>query len=73
MKPLGAIVQKTVIRLPAVKGKTTLSKSTILRLEAEGKFPKRVRLGENSTGWYEEEINEWLASRPRAADVTKVG
>jgi prophage regulatory protein len=62
---------KTVIRLPAVKGKTTLSKSAIYRLEAEGKFPKRVRLGENSTGWYEEEIQEWLASRPRVADVAK--
>lgn len=64
---------KPVIRLPAVKGKTTLSKSTIHRLEAEGKFPKRVRLGENSTGWYEDEIDEWLANRPRVVDVPKVG
>lgn len=64
---------KPVIRLPAVKSKTTLSKSTIHRLEAEGKFPKRVRLGENSTGWYEDEIDEWLTSRPRVADVPKQG
>lgn len=62
---------RPVIRLPVVKGKTTLSKSALYRLEAAGKFPKRVRLGENSTGWYEDEIDEWLASRPRVADVAK--
>lgn len=58
---------KTVIRLPAVKSKTNLSKSTIYRLEAEGNFPKRVRLGANSTGWYADEIDEWLSNRPRVA------
>ena len=56
---------KTVIRLPAVLKKTNLSRSTIYRLEAQGKFPARVRLGENSTGWHEHEIDEWLANRPR--------
>jgi prophage regulatory protein len=55
----------TVIRLPAVRQKTNLSRSTIYRLEAEGRFPKRVRLGENSTGWYEAEVEQWLANRPR--------
>lgn len=62
---------KTVIRLAAVKGKTNLSKSTIYRLEAEGDFPKRVRLGANSTGWHAEEIDEWLANRPRVSDNPK--
>jgi len=58
---------QTVIRLAAVIGKTNISKSTIYRLEAEGDFPKRVRLGPNSTGWYAEEIDEWLANRPRVS------
>ena len=62
--------QKPVIRLPAVRQKTSLSRSSIHRLEAQGKFPGRVRLGENSVGWYEHEIEEWLASRPRA--ISKV-
>lgn len=61
---------KTIIRLPAVKLKTQLSRSTIYRLEAEGKFPRRVRLGENSTGWYEHEINEYLANLPRVCDTS---
>lgn len=63
--------QKTVIRLPAVLKKTNLSRSTIYRLEAEGKFCARVRLGENSVGFYEHEVDEWLASRPRVSDAPK--
>jgi predicted DNA-binding transcriptional regulator AlpA len=29
-------------------------------MEQEGKFPKRVRLGGNSCGWLETEIEGWL-------------
>lgn len=64
---------KTVIRLPAVLKKTNLSRSTIYRLEAEGKFCVRVRLGENSVGFYEHEIDEWLATRPRVNPKSKLG
>lgn len=60
---------KTVIRLPAVLKKTNLSRSTIYRLEAEGKFCARVRLGENSIGFFEHEVDEWLANRPRASSI----
>ena len=64
---------KTIIRIAAVKGKTNLSKSTIYRLEADGDFPKRVRLGANSTGWHAEEIDQWLTSRPRVNGKLKAG
>ena len=30
-----------------------------------GKFPPPLELGPNSVGWYEDEIDDWLASRPR--------
>jgi prophage regulatory protein len=30
-----------------------------------GTFPAPVQIGANSIGWYEDEIQEWLASRPR--------
>jgi predicted DNA-binding transcriptional regulator AlpA len=55
----------TIIRLPDVKKKTSLSESTILRLEAKGLLPARVKIG-RSTGWYEHEINAFLACLPRA-------
>ena len=45
-----------------------LSNSTLLRLEASGKFPKRVRLGGHSVAWLTTEIEahvEALASARR--------
>ena len=35
----------------------------IARLEAQGSFPKRVRLGANRVGWLEEEVLAWLKER----------
>ena len=61
-----------VLKLPAVQAKTQLSRSSVYRLEAEGKFPKRIHLGSgHSVGWLAHEIEEWLTSRPRVADVPK--
>jgi prophage regulatory protein len=34
-----------------------------LRLEKAGKFPKRVKLGENSVAYVESEILAWLEAR----------
>lgn len=30
-----------------------------------GKFPAPVEIGPNRIGWFEDEIDAWLASRPR--------
>lgn len=30
-----------------------------------GKFPAPVEIGPNSIGWFEDEVEAWLASRPR--------
>jgi prophage regulatory protein len=54
-----------VIRWPLVKNKVGLSRVTAWRLERAGKFPKRVKLGENSVGWRLDEVEAWLESRPR--------
>jgi prophage regulatory protein len=62
---------KIILRLNAVQARTGLSRSSIYRFEAEGKFPQRVRLGENSTGWFADEIDEYLANRPRVSDTPK--
>jgi len=51
-----------ILRLPAVKARTGLSRSTVYLRIAENKFPKPVRLGVGgrAVGWIEEEINKWL-------------
>lgn len=33
------------------------------RLEAQGSFPKRVRIGANRVAWVREEIDDWLQCR----------
>lgn len=39
-----------------------LSNSTLLRLEAAGRFPRRVRLGGHSVAWVAAEIQEYVRS-----------
>ena len=34
-----------------------------LELEAQGKFPKRVKLGERKYGYVEAELDQWLEER----------
>jgi prophage regulatory protein len=35
----------------------------ILRLEKAGKFPRRIRLGQNRIGWLLTDIESWITSR----------
>jgi len=51
-------------RVPWVCDITTLSRTTIWRLEKEKKFPKRRRIGNSSVGWRESEILAWISERP---------
>ena len=56
---------RKIIRFPAVNAKTSLSKSSIRRGMLNGTFPQSVVLGAGSVGWYEDEIDEWIANRSR--------
>jgi len=49
-----------ILRLPAVKTRTGLSRSTIYLRISEGRFPKPVSLGGRAVGWVEAEIDDWL-------------
>jgi len=49
-----------ILRLPTVKARTGLSRSTIYLRISEGRFPKPISLGGRAVGWVEEEINAWL-------------
>ena len=50
----------TVLRLPAVKARTGLSRSTIYLRVSQGAFPTPVSLGGRAVGWIEAEVNAWL-------------
>ena len=53
----------TILRLPNVKARTGLSRSTIYLRISQGKFPAPVSLGSRAVGWIEAEINDWLQSQ----------
>jgi prophage regulatory protein len=54
---------QAILRLPAVKARTGLSRSTIYLRASEGAFPKPVSLGPRCVGWVEAEIESWIAQR----------
>ena len=56
-----------ILRLPAVKARTGLSRSTIYLRISEGRFPKPVSLGGCAVGWVEAEITEWLNQQIEAS------
>ena len=56
-----------ILRLPAVKARTGLSRSTIYLRISEGSFPKSVSLGGRAVGWIEAEVNDWLTQRIEAS------
>lgn len=53
----------TILRLPAVKNRTGLSRSTIYLRISEGRFPMQISLGNRAVGWLEREINDWLSQQ----------
>lgn len=50
----------TILRLPAVKARTGLSRSTIYLRISDGAFPKPISLGARAVGWVESEVDEWV-------------
>ena len=52
-----------LIRKPELQSITGLSDPTIYRLEKQGRFPQRIKLGGNSVAWIEAEIMDWIADK----------
>lgn len=57
----------TILRLPAVKTRTGLSRSTIYLRMSENRFPAPISLGGRAVGWIEAEVNEWLTKHIEAS------
>jgi prophage regulatory protein len=58
---------EAVLRLPQVRQRVGLSRSTIYALAAEGAFPLPIKLGARAAGWLASEIDAWLAARIEAS------
>src|ERR1041384_3744641 len=56
----GTNMVTTILRLPAVRARTGLSRSSIYLRISQERFPSPISLGGRAVGWIEAEINEWL-------------
>ena len=55
-----------LLPLREVTEATALSRSVIYALMAKSRFPKPIRVGTRAVRWIEDEVAEYIASRPRA-------
>ena len=55
-----------LLTLREVTGMTALSRSAVYALMAESRFPKPIRIGSRAVRWVEQEVLDFIASRPRA-------
>ena len=58
---------KKLLRLPTVKKRTGLGKSSIYTMMAAGKFPRSIKLGARAVAWDDDMIDAWIESRIEAS------
>lgn len=56
---------RNILTQKQTEEKIGMNRITIWRHEKDGKFPLRVKLTDKKIGWFEDEIDAWLESRPR--------
>ena len=52
-----------MLRMPTVMQLTGLARSTIYALMAENKFPRQIKVSENTAAWLASEIDAYLDER----------
>ncbi len=60
-------MSKKFIRLPEVKNKTGLSRSSIYLRMSNAEFPQSISLGGRAIGWLNADIEQWLDERIAAS------
>lgn len=58
-----------VLRLPSVCELTGVPRSTLYLYIKNNQFPKPIKLGIQSVGWIQEEVEQWLRQRMEQRDV----
>lgn len=59
-------ISPELIFAPEISAKISYSLNHLRRLEAQGDFPRRIRIGANRIAWLRNEIAQWLADRVEA-------
>jgi prophage regulatory protein len=64
-----AAKSRRVLRLPATIAKCGIGRDSIYRGAREGWFPRPVKLSERASGWFEDELDAFLAKRAAERDA----
>jgi prophage regulatory protein len=64
-------MSEALIRLKEVERRTGYRRERLRELEQEGRFPRRVRLGERACAWVESEVAAWVAARIAERDAER--
>ena len=57
--PCRLLTKKRVLEI------TTFSYPTLWGMMRRGEFPKALRIGQQKVAWREDEVRQWIESRPR--------
>ena len=49
-----------ILRIKDVINKTGMSRSTIYAMVKKGEFPQQRRIGKNSVGWLDSDVDNWI-------------
>lgn len=60
-----------IIRLKDVMVMTGLGRSTIYKLQQEGRFPKSIKLSERAVGWLTHEVEAYMQEKLDARDALR--
>jgi len=58
---------QNIIRLPQVKQRTGLSRSTLYLLIKDRKFPTPIQIGARAVGWLESDVDSYIESCIKAS------
>lgn len=59
----------TLLSKKQTKERVLYSYAHTARMEAEGRFPKRIRLGQGRVAYVESEIEDWVQARIKERDT----
>ncbi|MER9423945.1 AlpA family phage regulatory protein [Mesorhizobium sp. M0317] len=62
---------KRIVRLKEIIFRSGLTRSSIYKLAAEGKFPAPLNISERAVGWLESEFEDWLDSKHAAREEVR--
>lgn len=66
------MIEKAFCYYPEIRRRYGLGRSTVWRLERDGKFPKRRQISPGRVAWLESELEIWEKSRPVVGEPQEV-